>query len=138
MSSFIISQKTMNNIINGLFWNHKFKDIYRSLLREMNLKESQDFEAFGQKLFILNLRAVLLRYQNLKQSSEHIYLPKYIWVDAHITTIQWLKSLECLRYQCSEGNIPRTKLYKWLNKVIDGVQNQIISDLPEYKEAVWN
>jgi len=49
-----------------------------------------------------------------------------------------LKSLQCLIYQCSEGSVVKTGLYKKLIEVKNDLQDLIISDMPEYKKAVWD
>jgi hypothetical protein len=40
-------------------------------------------------------------------------------------------------YQCAEGNVLKTSLYKDLDKLSCDIADKIISDLPEYKNAEW-
>ena len=42
-----------------------------------------------------------------------------------------------LHYQCSEGNVPEHELYKRLEKAVNHLRYEIISNLPEYREAQW-
>ena len=51
--------------------------------------------------------------------------------------IQLVKALQCLHYQCSEGNVPETKGYKELENVIREVVMSIIYSMPEYDQAEW-
>ena len=54
-----------------------------------------------------------------------------------IRDIQVLKSLQCFLYQCTEGTIPKRKLYKTLRDIERVLINDIISKLPEYDKAEW-
>jgi hypothetical protein len=132
MSSYIVDNKCMNRIINGLFWKHRFKDIHSSLYEDMGLQGSEDFQKLGDKLFKLNTDAVNYRYSKKEPA------PKFRWQNGvNVSDIQLLKSLQCLTYQCLEGNIPKRKLYKWLTDVVDCLQSYIIYQLPEYEKAEW-
>ena len=47
------------------------------------------------------------------------------------------KSLQCYLYQCCEGKVPETELYKTLENICNTFAKAIIQDLPEYETAVW-
>lgn len=127
----------MNNIIEGLYWNHAFKNRYPSLYKKMNLDcGSKGFRDFAEKLYLLNQAAVMQRYPSYR--SEFIQMPKFEWVSAQVTDIQLLKSLRCLRYQCSEGTVVDEPLYLWLENVINCLMEHIISKMPEYDKAKWD
>ena len=51
--------------------------------------------------------------------------------------IEAYKAAQCLRYQCSEGDVPEWTLYKGLNNIIECFANEIISNMPEYEAANW-
>ena len=136
MSSFLVSDKTLNNIVTGLtskgwtdciMWNYPFKDI---------IKEDKDFNKFGKELLKLNLNALSERYGDDKKGNKEILNAyKFEFVDS--SKIQFIKNLQCFLYQCSEGNNTKKKLYKDLKKVEDAFINSYISDLEEYKKANW-
>lgn len=50
---------------------------------------------------------------------------------------QLLKSLQCFTYQCCEGDVPESDLYKGIEKLADCVGYYIISKMPEYQAAEW-
>jgi hypothetical protein len=54
------------------------------------------------------------------------------------STIQAYKSLQCLSYQCCEGNVPDNPLYKLLEEIENAMARQIVSDLAEYDKAEWD
>jgi hypothetical protein len=47
------------------------------------------------------------------------------------------KALNCYLYQCSEGNVPESDLYKALRSICNTLAHCIVNDLPEYQTAVW-
>ncbi|MHA1476557.1 MAG: hypothetical protein ACTSPU_00005 [Promethearchaeota archaeon] len=50
MSSFIVSYEAMNNIINGLFWDHKFKVIHGHIFyKKLGLNKSEEIIDIAQK-----------------------------------------------------------------------------------------
>lgn len=138
MSAFMVSNECMNNVINGLFWNHQFKDWNSEIYKEQNLNDSEDFEELAIRLFTLNQSALIQRYPNEKADSDYIQIPKFEWKGKTCNIYQTLKSLHCLHYQCSEGEIPEEPLYKWLDKVISALESYIINRLSEYEKAKWD
>jgi len=48
-----------------------------------------------------------------------------------------IKSLQCWKYQCSEGDIPETKLYQFFEEVEHHLALKIVINLPEYDKATW-
>ena len=47
------------------------------------------------------------------------------------------KSLKCYLYQCTEGEVPESELYKAIENISTTLAQYIISDLPEYELAAW-
>ncbi len=142
MSSFIVSNECMSNVINGLYWNHGFKEMYRHQIhKKMNLdnydKDSDlAYQDFGNKLFELNQKAVMARYPEDKTNYAQIH--KFEWKDRSVSDLQFLKSVQCLMYQCSEGDVPNTELYKWLEVLERCLMAHIINKMPEYNQAAWS
>ena len=125
----------MNNIINGLFWNHEFKNMYGYILEKAGYKESDDFKRLAIELFNLNYDAVNYRYD---EKNERDKVNSFVWVDkSGINKFQVLKSMRCLHYQCSEGDITKSKLYKLLSKLIEVWTDFLINSIKEYDKAEW-
>lgn len=137
MSSFMISTDCMDNIINGLFWKHEFKNMHSSLYEDQGLMKAEDFRKLAYRLFELNQKALMQRY-NEKKGASYNKIPDFKWEDKKVSNMQFLKSMACLRYQCSEGSVPRTKLFKWLSRVIDAYQSHVIYKIPAYTKAKWD
>lgn len=137
MSAFIVSNQCMKNIIYNLFWDHEFKRIH-TILERNNYRESEDFDRLAIEFFEMNKEAVKQRY-NEKENTDYIKIPdSFNWDGGKLNKYQCLKSMECLRYQCSEGNIPKTRLYKFLDNLIITWQSYIMDGIPEYNQAGWD
>lgn len=50
---------------------------------------------------------------------------------------QLLKSCECYVYQCGEGKVLNSPVYKAMQKLSANITNFIVHNLPAYKEAEW-
>ena len=127
----------MANIIKNLYYAHNFKNHY-NILERNGYKERNDFDRLYQELYILNRNAVIERY-NEEEDSDYIKLPQEIdWSNGRLDRYQALKSMCCLRYQCSEGDVPETKMFKFLEDLIHCWQGFIINMMPEYEKAEWD
>ena len=142
MSSFIVEDKTINRIINYVYWMNS-SEINKEFILEklksvgISVNNDEEMQKFGEKLIKLNCKAVSQRYdKKINQKAIDEYEFKNIdLVDR--TEIQVLKSLQCFLYQCMEGTVPETKLYKVLREIADNIMDSIINKLPEYEKAEW-
>ena len=91
-----------------------------------------------KKLYSLNAEAVNYRYEKNHPKTIPSKTLNTICVFEKVSLYQFLKSLHCLHYQILEGEVPKTKTYKRLSKLIDGLESYIISSLSQYKKAVWD
>ena len=137
MSAFIVNNKTINKALtylkdnrNGDWINRKFEKI------GFNVKDKEDLDRLGRAMLLLNIEAVNQRYN--EQNNSTALLENYSFKIEFCNRYQALKSLQCWRYQCSEGNVPETDFYKLMDKVINSWLDEIVSDLPEYKKAEWS
>lgn len=48
-----------------------------------------------------------------------------------------VKSLRCLRYQCSEGPVIETALYERMNEICDAYEATGVYDTAAYERAPW-
>lgn len=139
MSSFIVEKKTINRIVTFLDWHGSEyrNDILGSqlnrVLKEHNiiLKKEKDCEKLANSLLLLNKLAVAERY------NETNILTLMKFKDTKSNIYQVLKSLHCLIYQCSEGEVPEQPLFKMLDEIIEIIESNIIHELPEYNKASW-
>jgi hypothetical protein len=117
MSAFIVSERTMHRAVHALMPQDA---------------PCQACDEIGQQLYRLNAEAVLQRYGRPEG------VPEYRYAVVFPPLIQQLKSLSCLIYQCSEGNVPQTALYQSLLRRKIDLAAEIVHSLEEYDRADWD
>lgn len=139
MSAFIVNDETINKILAFMKADCKRNPhIYRPL-EVMNLvwTGKDAGERWGAMMLDLNIDAVCARYSGekadvLKKDREFGHngvLPP--------SRIQAFKSLKCWLYQCSEGDVPETDLFKAFYEVSGNMAKHIVTRTPEFEAATW-
>lgn len=128
MSAFKCSDKHMQYIANGL---------YSYEMLEHGSRDEESVKNMVNRWIDLNIQALQERYGDSKEMYKDSKYIEKINVMLDMDKIQLVKALQCLHYQCSEGNVPETKGYKELENVIREVVMSIIYSMPEYGEAEW-
>ena len=123
MSSHIVDNKTIDRIISALNQSNLIDQIEGLCI--------VDLSDFGQELINLNISAYDQRYNETSEKSD------YTFTECQITVVQGLKSLRGLLYQCHEGDVPNTKLYKQMRNACGDLAQYIVENLPEYENAEW-
>lgn len=115
-----------------------FRVSYQVINDVLDLFNVSDADNIGKKLIRLNLLALKERYgDKIEELEDKEFINEFSSEVSHASTIQKLKSLSCLIYQCSEGKVVRKKLYKQLLELEKEVSFQIIRNLDEYDKADW-
>jgi len=142
MSAYVVDNETVNRIVSNVYEdssNH-VSPLYGQLGRLFGEPTSpQALQALAEDLLAMNQDAVMARYPGCDASNlpgpvdpkpiQYAYSPS--------DTIQTYKSATCLRYQCSEGDVPETDLFKKLDEACNIMAAAIVSSLPEYEAADW-
>lgn len=123
MSSYIVEDQTIDRIISGL--------IKTKLINEFKDIQILDNSAFGQELIDMNTEAVDYRYSEKNDKMQ------YKFTNVPVTEVQAFKSLQCLLYQCCEGPVPDSKLYKQMREIGNLMAVKTVNDLPSYEKAQW-
>jgi hypothetical protein len=90
-------------------------------------------DAIGKKLYAMNHEALWQRYGTLENC------PPYRWQPAgYKTPVRSYKAVQCLLYQCSEGDVPETPLYAELESIKNHLATRIIGELPAYNAVPWD
>lgn len=156
MSAFVVDDACMTNVVRAICYASKW-----SALTEMfdgqPTRHADSATKIGRRLFALNIEAVMQRYPDCRAQPNDLPGPcddkgnsiaheiaaaftcevpaaESVTVDELCACV---KSMHCLQYQCSEGNVPETRLYKALNRAIGRVCEHIVSNLPAYERAPW-
>jgi hypothetical protein len=135
MSSFIVHPKTVNCVVSFLYWKTQKQDwTPKRLSNELNLDVHDSPGSLAQAMTALNYRATNERYQENEDFKQDESRFDFVIGDR----IQVLKSLRCWLYQCNEGDVPETALYKIMDEYADILAYHIVCDLPEYEKAMWD
>lgn len=140
MSAYIVPQSLINRIAS--FLNSR-EDKYRHLqhcegLPVYHLSQTDDLDRLVSDLYLMNCDAVDQRYKKGTAAQDNEGIPAIQFEFVPIgNAVQVYKSMECLKYQCHEGDIPQRPLYRWLSAVLNVTGHNIIAALPEYDAAEW-
>lgn len=118
MSCFIVENRTIDKIV-------------RHLLSGGLPIES---EALGRQLQALNLQAFMTRYPKYDAPP---YVEPYQWSGTKYGACETWKALSCFLYQCTEGDVPETSLYQELEIAKNRLAGEIVSSLPDTRDAPW-
>ena len=166
MSAYLVNDSTIN-LVSKLLVEDKTINLITDLFcfgYKQNLKASEPIEprqtgGWSFKLAIelkrMNLKALEARYpSNWQELTEHQgikqidiqtadgeIIPGFEVFDDHHpygeTLPQKLKHVQCFLYQCNEGDISKTPLFKAVERLEAEMKNVIINELASYQEASW-
>ncbi len=145
MSSFLMSFQSLSNLGNWFYFENDTHGTYKQCkklileyLNKITDTEKEEFinnwnKEFSKMLYDTNCYAINQRYgDDLNNLPEFQYKePK------RVNKIQCLKSVQCWLYQCAEGDIDTTQIYKLMERIERILLNSIITELEEYKTARW-
>ena len=144
MSAFIIGKETMDHVVS-VIQNFVAERQYPAPFGGLPPETAANSDALGQALYAVNLDAIVQRYPG--DSKEHAPGPcdiseiheNYRYTPPEVTAVQGFKSLRCLIYQCSEGDVPDVSpVYKGMEAISEILSGEISTDSPEYNEAAWD
>ena len=126
MSAYFVEQPTVDAAVTAI--------IRAGVL--MSLDEANNI---GRALWTLNAEAVQARYgdraEELVEGAQEI--AAYRWTNRNEPTPVLFKSLECLLYQCNEGNVPEAELYQKADAIRQALERAGAKTAPEYEAAPW-
>lgn len=142
MSAFIMSRDAYSTVYSGLkvFGMSQLpsceiiKRASRQVFDNAQVKSTDAAEDAITMFYAANVNAVNQRYGDDTSPG----IPFHPQFNPHVSMFQFLKSLECLHYQMSEGDVPTTDAYSLLKQLIDAVYYQIVSNTPDYQSARWD
>lgn len=142
MSAFWCGKETVNKILAGIAFaqynRHNYLQSY-SLPASLNTGDLDKLTTLGKKMLGLNAKALMSRYDD-ELSNFIPEIESFKFSDQMPPDIyQLYKSVQCLIYQCSEGDIPeKSQLYSDLNKLLDQIAHTITTNSEKYENAKWS
>lgn len=124
MSAYLVSKDTMRACVTRILQNNQTDSIWK-------VKYANDPEKIGAALFAMNARAVRQRYGDKSRA------PRYTHRSVTLSPVSAFKQLACLLYQCSEGTVPKSLLYRALEDAKRDLAVEIVYELPEWHTAPW-
>lgn len=151
MSAFVVSRECMQRVALTICHRSRYGQVIPTFDGIPTNLPTAPTE-IGRRLFTLNIEAVFQRYPDTQDNPDT--LPGDIDADGrsvalkeaaafrtsaalHVNPIAGLKAMQCLSYQCDEGNVPETVLYKEREAAIGRIAVHIVEGLPAYDKAAW-
>jgi hypothetical protein len=137
MSSYLVDDKSLCLIATYLVKckntneNTGLTDIHYPCGEELDDK----IKALAIKLKKMNVKALDIRYGigKVKAALELSYSRSTI----NDSKYQVLKSIECYLYQCSEGAVIKSKLYKAIKNEMYALGFELVKNTPAYEKVKW-
>ena len=128
MSAFVVQNSTLNRAVS--LW-----DRYEN-------QPDAALDQLGREMLALNNKAVHDRYSHHPDCADMMSEPETVndwrFRPTMVSAIAAYKALNCLIYQCSEGDCDQTAIYKAMKKMEAYAAHAIIEALPEYDAAAWD
>ena len=137
MSAYIVEADTLYRVINLITKINYVNNSLKPIKDEAILTPQILFN----KLNTLNRFAISERYEAEKMTDKPSYkfnLERYNQIVSNTNQYQNFKSLQCLTYQCAEGEAFKSDLYKSLEEFERSFAVQIISSLKQYEQSTWS
>lgn len=138
MSAFMVNSKTMDCAVAAILEHcDDFAGIatgrVECAFREL-IARTQLGTAIGRKLFALNRRALRERYGAAARVA-----PRYTFTPPgrEISGAQRYKCAACLQYQCAEGKVAESRLYRELDKALGRIAIDLVEASRDYERAEW-
>ena len=136
MSAFMVEDKSINKIVSWLAEDRDIQSWLEYFHPEIQLNGKESSAKLGQALFDMNVDSINQRYGD-NQAQEFRPLD-YAWrSEIPDPDIRTYKTLSCLLYQCCEGNVDETPLYKSMQAISDHLAHRIVGNLKAYDDAPW-
>lgn len=156
MSAFVVDTATMDRVVRGIVGRARYGQIIRKF-GGIDTSEGSAGTRIGRLLFTLNVEAVFQRYPGCENNPDSMPGPvgddgrsealsmaadyRYGGRAAPLLDTEALvhscKALQCLRYQCNEGDVPLTALYRELELAIGEIAMEVLEKMPCYAAAPW-
>jgi len=131
MSSFMVSDKTIDNVLSGL--KNAIGMNHRGMLNDYELFTDKEFTAYGQAMLALNDYALAQRYSQHELTG----CAHYRFTDRLVSLEQAVSDINCWAYQCSEGDAMERKTFERLQEIKKALCVILVEQSDKYKSATW-
>ena len=124
MSAYFVEKETVDGAIGAILHSGFF----------MSLEQAT---SLGRSLWLLNAVALEQRYEEQTAQDYLDTINTYVWQPQAQDRLVLIKALDCLVYQCSEGNVPKSDLYQWASGIADKMAGPALRKTQGYYAAPW-
>ena len=146
MSAFVVEPTLMRRCVSAILADGEYGSpivgVFTTPAERIIISEDRNAGTkIGRALYRMNVNAVLSRYpqdtrEMYPEAEEYTHCPhSRTMTGAQLADSA--KALECLLYQCSEGDVPESDLYKELERALNAVMRTVVHGLPAYQAAEW-
>ncbi len=125
MSSFLVSNLTLNRIVCGLNAHEPDRLYFEKDLNERGFSVATPFtqQCLGETLQSINV-----------QASRWTEVEPYDLQYVYVSRIEFYRALHCWLYQCHEDDIPKGPVYQMMAGIGNRLAHFIIERIPEYRD----
>jgi hypothetical protein len=151
MSAYVVDNKTVERILDFIRHDQgrgvgaiSRRHIARYSFEGWDLDSPEGLEILGRELLTMNREAVMQRYPDCRDNPSNMPGPinpqpfSYSNGRPHPSIFQTHKSIACLRYQCSEGDVPDWPLFKRLDDYAKSLAEFWLESQPDYEKSDWS
>lgn len=141
MSAFVVQDKTINQVVSllhlGILSGCIPLELGLTKISEagFDLNTQDGPRQLAEEMFALNVAAVNARYG--KGEAEKFRPLDFKYQIVSVSRVQVIKSLESWLYQCTEGNVPATRVYQAMEDVLSALCIDFVHRTKEYMEGKW-
>lgn len=130
MSAFLVKNSTLSKLAEWLRYKEDIEGgFFRSFKSDKELAKA---------LYDLNVKALKERYEDYQDFVVPFEYTGEVFLDNDKRRAQAYMSLSCFLYQCNEGRVPETELYKKLEEFRIKMAKEIAFDWAEKQKAIWD
>jgi hypothetical protein len=140
MSAYVVEDETINRIVAHLESQAMGRDDwgFAQFMREQGYTMGQraDRERLANAMFALNVRAVEERYGEGEAAKFRPldFAPRGV---APVGLLATYRALQCWLYQCSEGDVEASALFRLMSQLSDRMAHAIVRNMREYQNGDW-
>ena len=136
MSAFLVSHETVDVILTAL--QLRDGETLARLFAPFTAPEDprDALDDLGRQILALNLEALRARYGGNEEDDAET-AAGYTFSARPESPGYVVKQLDCLTYQCAEGDVPSHPLYVALEAMRRALVDRVLNDLPAYVAAPW-
>ena len=136
MSAFMVNDITYDSIAKYLMQHDSSKVwavsiVVGDLERYAEAREAV-VNRFVERVKLANAEALQARYDDKVEITPTNYRK-----GRDMSALCFYKQLQCVRYQLSEGDVPDSKIYAKLEKLMSAIAEYVVDHLDEYDKYPW-